>query len=241
MDTFWGHSNTFWTAMQALTNGVYTILVIGTLWFIYLQVRMATKTFQLDALKHLQDMIDGSREDRVFLFTHCPLALSYSQRQFPKQPPRRRSIGIFTAALAPIARFTKAQQENLHALDQPTRESARRIISRFNDMGQLVEDGFIKKEVLLGKYHVLIIQCCHMLEAIRREEERRRGGNYGQRLLRMRKWATNYNDAWSKHRNRVIEITAGADGAQRRAIYRSPKPSFSRHVIWLLRRVLAWY
>jgi hypothetical protein len=80
-----------------------------------------------------------------------------------------------------------------------------------------------------------------MLEAVRRDEERMRGGNYGQRLLRMRSWAVHYNDAWSKHRERKIEITAGQRAERRRTIYKSPRPTLIRRVVWFARRMLAWY
>jgi len=60
------------------------------------------------------------------------------------------------------------------------------VIARMNDLWQLVEDGIIDRRTFLGKYHVMVIQCCHLVEAVRRAEEARRGGNYGQRLLRMR-------------------------------------------------------
>ena len=140
-----------------------------------------------------------------------------------------------------IAGITRGQREALQSLDDETRDRAVHIIARLNDIGQLVEDGFISRRVFLGKYHVMVIQCCHMVEVIRRDEEKRRGGNYGHRLLRMRHWATTYNDIWPKHRNVPIEITSGPGGANRRVIYRTPNFSFPRRVVLALRGQLSWY
>src|ERR1017187_8483662 len=240
-DAFLSHGSTFWTGIQAITNCVYTVVVIVTLWLIYLQVRTATKAFQLDAIRALQELVDSFREDRRSLFSKCPLALSFSQRQFASTAPGRHRWGRFSGASTRIRRLTKLQSEARMALDESTREGARKIIARLNDIRQLVEDGFIDRQVLLGKYHVLIIQCCHMVECFRRAEETRRGGNYGHRLLRMRLWAIHYNDAWSKHRGRSIEITSGDTGLNRRAIHRSPAPTLFRMTVWFFRRLLDWY
>ena len=106
---------------------------------------------------------------------------------------------------------------------------ARHVIARLNDVGQLVEDGFVSRNVFFGKYHVMVIQCCHLVEAVRRDEEGQRSGNYGQRLLRLRHWATVYNDICPKHRESPIEISNGAD---RRVVYRSPTPSNMQKIYW---------
>src|SRR5258708_36902400 len=105
----------------------------------------------------------------------------------------------------------------------------------------------------MGKWQVCVIQCCHLVEAIGRAEEGRRGGNYGQRLLRMRHSAITYNDVWSKHRSVAIKISRlqplryflGSDEhkhpvpsiPEQRVIYQSPSPTAVRHVIWAIRRL----
>ncbi len=134
--------------------------------------------------------------------------------------------------------LTPQQTSALKSISDELKERARHVIARLNDIGQLVEDGFIDRRVFLGKYHVMVIQCCHLLEAIRRDEEAQRGGNYGQRLLRMRYWATTYNDIWPKHRDAAIEITGISS---RRIIYQSPSSTMIQRLIWTMRRWLGWY
>ena len=238
---FWNHSSTFWTAIQAIAGCTYTILVVPTLWFIYLQVRAATKAFQFDAVRRLQELIDDFRDDRRAMFQGCPLQLAATDKQFPKHPPGAHRWSLMVHKQPRIVGITAKQKEALLSLDQEVRNRAVHVIARLNDIGQLVEDGFISRRVFLGKYHVLIIQCCHMVEVIRRDEEKKRGGNYGHRLLRMRHWATTYNDIWPKHRNVPIEVTSGSEEPNRRVIYRSPRHSFRRRIILALRGCLSWY
>jgi len=238
MDTFWGHSSTFWVGIEAIAVCAYTVLVVMTLLFIYRQVRIAAKTFQLEAIHRLQELVDDFREDRRVLFTECPLDLALSQAQFPKRPPGRHKITRLGKEQARRAALTPKQVTALHSVSSGLRERAKVVIARLNDIGQLVEDGFVDRRVFLGKYHVMVIQCSHIVEAIRRDEESKRGGNYGQRLLRMRHWAVTYNDICPKHRNSPIEIT---DGSKRRVIYKSPSPTVIHSLVWMARRWLLWY
>jgi len=238
MDTFWGHSSTFWTAIQAIGVCAYTALVVITLWFIYRQVRYAAKAFQFGTICRLQELVDDFHEDRRILFTMCPLELALSHEQFPKRPPGRHSATRPDEKLTQQMAITPQQATALQSVSDELRERARRVIARLNDIGQLVEDGFVDRLVFLGKYHVMVIQCCHLVEAIRRDEEARRGGSYGQRLLRMRYWATTYNDVWPKHREAAIEITCTSG---RRVIYVSPSPTVLQRTMWMIRRRLSWY
>jgi hypothetical protein len=235
MDTFWGHSSTFWVAMEALGVWVYSFIVIITLSFIYQQVRTAAKSFQFDTICRLQQLVDDFREDRRLLFANCPVELALSQEQFADLPPERHhALNLDERHFKKLA-LTFEQTAALGSLSEDVRESAVRVIARLNDIGQLVEDGFINRRVFLGKYHVMIIQCCHLVEAIRRDEEEKRGGNYGHRLLRMRRWATTYNDICPKHRDAPIEITSSS---KRRIVYKSPSPDAFRLITWATRRWL---
>ncbi len=207
MDTFWGQTSTFWTGVGALATSVYTVFVVVTLWYIYRQVRIGARTFELDAICRLQQLVDDFREDRRLLFVDCPLELALTHQQFASRPPgRHRTTKLDTKQLSAMA-LTPAQTAALESISDQARERARHVIDRLNDIGQLVEDGFIDRRVFFGKYHVMVIQCCHLVEAIRREEETRRGGNYGQRLLRLRSRAVIYNDIWPKHRSVPVKIT----------------------------------
>jgi hypothetical protein len=130
--------------------------------------------------------------------------------------------------------LTPVQRATLDSLTADQRELAQRIIGKLNDIGQLVEDGLVNKRVFLGKYHVMVLQVCHLVEAVRRQRESERGGNYGQRLLRMRCWATSYNDCFAKHREIDVQIDTPAGVV---SIYRSPEAHVIRKVGWTLRRL----
>lgn len=236
MDEFLGRGVVFWTAIQAIAVCASAAVVGITLWFLYKQVRTATKTFEIDAIRRLQELVDDFREDRRLLFTTFPLNIVLHQDQFPQRPPGRHKPPRLTEGEIRRMELTEEQKRALNSLSSEQRELAQRVIARLNDIGELIEDGIINRRVFLGKYHVMVIQCCHILEAIRRDEERRRGGNYGQRLLRMRHWATTYNDASPKHREIPIKITNGQD---RRLVYQTPSPTFSRRIRWAVYRFFA--
>jgi len=224
--------------VEALGVCAYTFFVIFTLWFIYRQVRTAAKAFQLDAICRLQQLVDDFREDRHTLFTTCPLDLAISHEQFARKPPGRRKVKDLADEERRRMVLTEKQAGALRSISNELRERANCVISRLNDIGELVEDVFVDRHVFLGKYHVMIVRCCHLVEAIRRDEETRHGGSYGQRLLRMRHWATTYNDIWPKHRNVAIAVT-GPQG--RRVLYQSPSSTAIRRVIWAIRRWLLLY
>jgi len=237
VDTFLHHSNTFWVGIEALAVCTYTVFVVVTLWFIFLQVRTASKSFQFGAVCRLQELVDDFREDRHALFATCPLELAMSDDQFPRRPPSRRRSSPRHREKQPMA-LTAEQTAALRSISDEVRERAMCVIARLNDIGALIEDGFIDRRVVLGKYHVMIIQCCYMVEAVRRDEENRRGGNYGQRLLRMRHWATTYNDVWPKHRATTIEIRSPSG---HRVLYKSPSPTLIQRGTWVVRRWLHLY
>lgn len=235
-------------ALEAIGVSVNAVFVVATLWLIYRQVRTAAKSFQLDVICRMQTLVDDFRDDRIALFTSIPLELVASHEQFPKQPPRRQMSEEYQRAWT----LTSEQAAALQSIPEDVRSRAIRVIARMNDVWQLVEDGLIDRRTFLGKYHVMVIQCCHLVEAIRREEEARRGGNYGQRLLRMRQAAIMFNDASPKHRAVTIKISRlqpvhfflGGDQQQHavpsvpehRVIYKSPTPTLANRLTWAFRR-----
>lgn len=250
MDTFLGRTTTFWSGVEALAVCTYTVFVVFSIWFVYRQLSTAAKSFQFGANRRLQELVDDFREQRHDLFTTFPLELAATESQFVGRPPTRHRTRRVSDDEVQRMALTPEQIAALKAIEPKQRECGMRVIARLNDIGQLVEDGFIDREVFLGKYHVMIIQCCHMVEAIRRDEEARRGGNYGQRLLRMRRSAAIYNDVWSKHRAVPIDICKRAEAAShrsaspiilRRVIYKSPEATLRRRLIWRLRGLLSWY
>lgn len=238
MNTFLGRSVVFWNGIEAIAVCAYAVLVVLSLWLIYRQVRIGAKSFQLEAMRNLQQLVDGFRNERAALFAALPISLALTQEQFPNRAPSRRHLHRVTDAEVRRMELTPEQKSAMDALPPEIFDLAKRVIGPLNDIGELIEDGFVRRETFLGKYHVMTIQCCHLVEAIRRVEERRRGGNYGQRLLRMRQWATTYNDVWPKHRDTPIEITCGRE---RKTIYKTPTPTALGMLLWSMRRWLSWY
>jgi len=236
MDKFLGHGSAFWVGIEAIAVCVYSVAFTVTLWFLYKQVRTAAKGFQLSAIQRMQQLVDDFRDDRHKLFRTFPLEIAVADDQFSKHPPSRRSLSRTIEGHLLRVPITDEQKGLVAALNDDQRQLARRVIGRLNDLGELIEDGLVDRPVFLGKYHVMLIQCCHMVEAFRQEEESLRGGNYGHRLLRMRHWAITYNDIYPKHRQMPITISNGTD---RRLIYRSPPPIFSKRIAWAIRRWLS--
>jgi hypothetical protein len=257
VETFFGHSGTFWVGVEALGVCLNTLFVVLTLLFIYRQVRVAATAFQLDAIIRLQELVDDFKPDRTTFFTECPLDLALSTEQFADRPPARHKLRRMGLDLARKMALTPMQLEASGRLSEEVRRCGKRIIERLNDIGELVEDGFISPKVFFGKYHVMVIQCCYLVEAIRREEENRRGGAYGQRLLRLRHRAIAYNNIVPKHRTAGIKITqslpphlivgehthiaSDAPLTRERVIYRTPNPRFSTRIVWTFRRWLSLY
>jgi hypothetical protein len=245
-ETFLGQSSIFWTGVAAISACVSTVLVVVTMWFLVYQIKLAAKTLALETVRNLQRSVDEFRDDRRLLFTDCPIELGFGQDQFPEKPPKRRSQTKIYECLP--AEMTADQTLALASISGDQKDRAVRVIDRLNDIGQLLEDGFIDRRIVFGKYHVMIIQCCHVVEAVRQAEESRRGGNYGQRILRLRHRATIYNDIWPKHRAKPIKVSresssriSGSLSKAERIVYQSPDPTLSLRFRWFIRRIFEWY
>ena len=97
------------------------------------------------------------------------------------------------------------------------------MITRFNDLGQLIEDGYFSKRTFYRKHNVMVLRTCHMVEPIRRHlEDENEGGNYGRTLLTMRATAAKYFDRSPKPRDVAAVHISNRQG--RRAVYRT-RPS----------------
>lgn len=237
MDELLGRDLAIWTAIQSVAVCISSIAVTITLVFLYWQVRTATRTFSFDAIRRLQELVDDFHDERHRLFTQIPLEIVLLQHQFPRRPPRRHALSHYKADQSKFE-LTEEQKGALVSLSSGRREIAIKVIGRLNDIGQLVDDRIIDRRIFLGKYHTMIIRCCHVLEAVRRDEEARLGSNYGQRLLRMRQWATRYNDVVPKHRVHEIYVV---QGSKRLVIYKSSKPTIGCRIGWAIRRFLRLY
>jgi hypothetical protein len=231
--------NDDWVAIQSLSAVIQSIVVIVTAIFAYHQLRQAARSSQFDAVMRLQSSMDSFQDDRRRLFETFPLDLALSNHQFGGKPPARWLSKKTNEGQRRAMMLTDKQLGALKSLSPDQLDVARRVINRLNDLGQLVEDGFLPKDVFFGKYHLLILRCCHILEPVRRQfEEKAEGGNYGQRLLRLRYQAARYNDIVPKHREVSVYIT---NQTERNLIYRSQSPNPWRLSIWTINRLFHRY
>ena len=228
-----------WVALQSLSAVIQSIVVIVTAIFAYHQLRQAARSSQFDAVIRLQSSMDSFQDDRRRIFEKFPLDLALSDHQFGGKPPTRWVSKKTNEGQRRAMMLTDKQVGALKSLSSDQLDVARSVINRLNDLGQLVEDGFLPKDVFFGKYHLLILGCCHLLEPVRRQfEERAEGGNYGQRLLRLRYQAARYNNMVPKHREVSVYIT---NQTERNLIYRSPSSNPWRLTIWTINRLFHHY
>lgn len=228
-----------WTAIQSVAVALQAAVLIITALLAYRQLKHLVRNNQLEAIDRMLAIFKSFEAARTEMFHTFPLELALEDEQFAKAPPGRHQARKQSEGQLRKMLLTEEQSAALARLTPEQLEVARQVICGLNDVGQLVEDRFIPKDVFFGKYHCLVIRCCHMVEPVRRHlEERDEGGNYGQRLLRLRKRATNYNDMMPKHRDVEIFIRRGT---KRRVIYRSPAPTIPRRARWFVWRTLRLY
>lgn len=225
--------------MQGLAVTVQAAVIVVTAILAYRQLKQAARSAQFEAVTRMQMIMDSFRDDREALFASLPLDLAVDTAQFAKRPPTRQRLTRLSEGQRRRMILSEEQEKALKGLTDDQRQLAQRVICRLNDLGELVEDRFLPKEVFFGKYHLLILRCCHLVEAVRRDvEEHTEGGNYGQRLLRLRHRASVYNDIMPKHRDVGVYIR---NNGGRRLVYESPEPLMLRRVLWSIRRWLRWY
>lgn len=223
-----------WLAVQGVAVSVQALVIVITAVLAYRQLKQAARSAQFDAVVKMQSMVDAFCEDREKLFASLPLDLALDDAQFSNRPPTRQRLTRLSEGQRRKMILSDSQAAALASLDEDQRGLVRRVISRLNDLGELVEDGFLPKEVFFGKYHLLILRCCHLVEAVRRDiEEHTEGGNYGQRLLRLRHRASVYNDIMPKHRDVGVYIR---NRHGRRLVYESPERSAVGRIPWAVRR-----
>lgn len=207
IELFLGKPTVFWCGLETIGVLATALILVITGWFIYRQVRTAARTFQFNGIRKMQELVDEFREDRDKIFLTFPSELIVSSTQFASRPPGRLVSHKISEGERRHLLLSKEQTQALNSLNDEQIYIARKVIGKLNDLGQLAEDDFINYKVFLGKYHTMIIRLCHFLEPIRRKiEEEQYGGNYGQRLLRMRHAAITYNKICPKHRNVDIKI-----------------------------------
>ncbi len=234
MDEFFlGKSIVFWAGLEAIGVLANTLILAITGWFIYRQLRTAARSFQFDGVRKMQELVDEFRDDRNKIFATFPIELVVSSTQFARRPPGRLISRRISEGERRRMLLTSEQLRALHSLNGKQIQLAKRVIGKLNDLGELAEDGFIDYRVFLGKYHTMIIRLCHFLEPIRRNEEELQGGSYGQRLLRMRHDAVEYNILSPKHRNVDIKIITPKGS---KIIIDAIEGSFLQKIFWFWRR-----
>jgi len=237
-ELFLGQSAVFWGALEAIGVSISALFVAVTGWLVYRQVRTAAKAFQLDGLRYMQDLVDGFNKERTELFGSIPIELAMETKQFPRLPPGQHAVRRYSEGEHRRMELTDRQKELLDKLSDEQLALARKVIGKLNDLGQLVEGGYIDRKAFLGKYHVMVIQLCYLLEPIRRREERSRSGNYGQRLLRMRHTALIYNTICPKHRSVDVRIHTPKE---ERTIVEAVDGSALQRLKWCLQRRFSMY
>ena len=236
IELFLGKPSIFWAGVEAIGVLANALILAVTGWLIYKQVRTAARVFQFDGIRKMQDLVDDFRGDREKIFATFPIELVVSSEQFATRPPGRMVARKISEGERRRMLLTREQAQALRSLNDEQMSIARKVIGRVNDLGQLVEDGFISYQVFFGKYHTMIIRLCHFLEPIRRKiEDEQHGGSYGQRLLRMRHVAITYNKICPKHRNVDIKIFT-PNGS--RTIVSAIEGSWSQKLLWFFQRCL---
>lgn len=231
---FFNSSTDIWSGITAFSSLANTIIIAITAWFIYRQVRTAVRASQFGGILKMQELVDEFREDRKNIFSTFPIELVTTSSQFPSRPPGRLIGHKISEGERRGMLLTDDQVKALNSLTEEQYELARKVIGKLNDLGELVEDGFIDYKVFLGKYHTMVIRLCHILEPIRRKiEEEGHGGSYGQRLLRMRHTAIIYNTISPKHRNVDLKITIQKNS---KIIVSAIEGSLIQKLYWFFRR-----
>jgi hypothetical protein len=243
-DTFLGGSVTFWTGIQAIGVLISTVLVVFTGYLLYRQVRIAEAP-QLEGIRYAQTLVDGFHDERTQLFRTFPIEMVAEAHQFPRRPPGRQVRSGLSEGERRDMGVNEAQSKALDSLTEAEWSLARTVINKLNDIWQLVEDGYVDRQIFLGKYHTMLIRLCHFLEFARREmEEKEHGGNYGQRLLRMRHVAITFNTINPKHRDVRIMIsghTRGGEAVTKVIVERIEKASLPQKMLWEFQRRFSLY
>lgn len=216
-----------WVAVQAIAVSISSLILVVTVIIGVRQLRQSAKSAQFDAVLRMEELVDDFRDDRRQLFENLPLDLAFTTDQFTK-PPTHRGPPDLTYAKRRQTILTPEQTTALAAMTDDDIEAARRVITRFSDLGQLIEDGYFPKRTFYRKHHLMVLRTCHMVEPIRQYlEDESEGGNYGRTLLSMRKTAARYYDRSPKHRDVAAVHISNRQG--RRAIYQA-KPSLWKRV-----------
>jgi len=174
---------------------------------IYRQLRAAIKSTKLESVILLHKKLNEISKLSDVLFSES-LDFALVHTQFPHAPPTRHKIYKVPDYEAEKSELTPEQKDAFSKAGEQNMALADSVISKVNELGQLIEDGHIDYMSFLGIYHAQMIRLCSILEPYRRKIEKDKwfGGNYGHRLLRMRHKSILYQLAFPKHRCKQIYI-----------------------------------
>lgn len=175
----------------------------------------------------MQKLVDEINEIAPQIY-NLPIELACNDNQFSKKPPSGHKIYKISESEKRNMRLTSKQELIVNSLTKEEILNCRLVINKLNDLGQLLEDKYINYKVFLGKYHTMIIRLVSILEPVRRfiesDSKNGIGGNYGQRLLRMRYRAILFNYSYPKHRNvDIILVSTNKNNETNRRIILNAK------------------
>lgn len=221
----------FWDGLSSLSTTLGAAFVVVTAWLAYRQFKIMVRSAELEGIKHMQELMDGLRPYKAPLYAYLSPSTVATADQFAAKPPSPDKEGS-----EPPRKLTPRQIKAAKELmsDPALKNCAENCMNRLCDLGQLLEDGFLRRRLFLGKYHVTIIHLCHMLEPVR--QIRDQNGNFGQRMLRLRHMAIDYNACIPKHRRKNLTIKLGKSGREVTLVKKHSQASLVQKVRWYIRR-----
>lgn len=219
---------------------IETITLVVSALLVYREIKISVKSQQLTALMHVDELFEEINQLSSQVYESFPTDIIMSTKQFSKKPPYRRKISYISKREQRRMELTQKQVDAVKSLTYDQIKIAKRLIHLLNNVGQYIEDDFINCDIVMGKYHIKIIRLCYLLEPVRRKLEnnnrKQLGGDYGQRILRMRYKAILYNRIHSKHRAYGIKIKMGKEDVKYIPILNPVKNTFKNKVICLFKR-----
>lgn len=210
--------------------GLSELILTITAVIIFVQSRSAVKALQMQGMLKIQDMIHSLQKNSSIIYELpsniilCEDMYKGSTKRFGKR-----------AVCAPVI----SEQQKLAAskLTDQQINTIRYAINTLNDIGHLVEAGYVSYGDFLGKYHTLIIRYCHIIEVTRQWLQNDfYGGNYGQRLLRMRDKAILFHKMHRRHRATSVYIFNNASGERIQILSGVERASWWEYPIWFVER-----
>jgi hypothetical protein len=198
-----------WDVISAFAIVISSLVVIITAYFAYKQIRVHGRQNKYVAVKDMVVFMKSFSQLRTSAFKKSDIDIVVSSDQFPTKPPRGEKKGTKSEGEYRKCLLREEQTIAYSNCSEELIEMYRNIVNNLNDIGVLVEEGFIPKSTFYGMYHISILRCIYLVETYRRTMELERGGNYGQRLLRLRHDAILYHKIIPKHRDVTISIACG--------------------------------